>query len=361
MKKTNILLYSILSVLILFTSCSDDSDPLYQTGTYVSSASFIDPDSGKEYILAEGTGSNTFEVYEWQSSDYGTSVGMKYAIELDLYENEFESPIVLTTTSSTQARFSVDEINNAINQLGKTEIEPVRLKMRIVTNAYGGEEGISPLTEYPTIYSNHIELIVTPYKQAEPEYPDNLYMIGAEFGNWDWNSDGIIEMIPVWGKPGSFWCINYFSAGQGFKWAPNKAWGADFPELRQVTGYSVSDGNAILAADGLYVVYIDMAKGIIAIEEAKVYGMGDCFGDWTEGSYPFTIKDKVMTYTTTGAGELRMYAGSTYATSDWWTREFIIIGGKIVYRGTGDDQERINVAAGKIVTLDFRAGTGSIQ
>ena len=38
-----------------------------------------------------------------------------------------------------------------------------------------------------------------------------------------------------------------------------------------------------------------------------------------------------------------MYAASSIATSDWWTREFIILDGKIVYRGKGDDQERVNL------------------
>jgi hypothetical protein len=41
--------------------------------------------------------------------------------------------------------------------------------------------------------------------------------------------------------------------------------------------------------------------------------------------------------------------------------EFIILDGKIEYRGTGGDQTRVPVAAGKTVTLDFNAGTGTIE
>jgi hypothetical protein len=359
MKQYRILFFSILSALMLFSACTDDEDPKYEIGTYASSAQFTDPDSGKEYVLLEGTENNTFEVYGWSASDYGIPIGMRYTLELDLYDNNFEAPVTLLTTTDRQARITVSEMNNAISLLGVTNYEEAtRFKMRVVTKAYGGEEGITLLPDYPTVYSETIEFLVTPY-QSIAAYPTNLYMVGEEFGNWDWNSDGITEMIPVWGKEGSFWCVRYFNEGKGFKWAPKKAWGEDFPELDQVIGYSVSDGNAFVPASGLYMVYIDMAKGLIAIEEAKVYGIGDCFGSWDEGQYLFDITGNTASYTTTGTGELRMYAGSTYATSDWWTREFVIINGKIEYRATGDDQERVTVAAGKKVTLDFNAGTGS--
>jgi len=56
-----------------------------------------------------------------------------------------------------------------------------------------------------------------------------------------------------------------------------------------------------------------------------------------------------------------MYAGSSIATTDWWTREFNIIDGKIEYRGNGGDQAAVPVTAGKVVTLDFNAGTGTIE
>ena len=68
-----------------------------------------------------------------------------------------------------------------------------------------------------------------------------------------------------------------------------------------------------------------------------------------------------MTITTTAAGDLRIYAGSSAATTDWWTREFNIFNGKIEYRGAGGDQAAVPVAAGKKVTLDFNAGTGTIE
>jgi hypothetical protein len=75
----------------------------------------------------------------------------------------------------------------------------------------------------------------------------------------------------------------------------------------------------------------------------------------------FTEKDGMLTGTVKNDGDLRLYAASSAATSDWWTREFIILDGQIAYRGNGDDQPRVNVKAGAKVTLDFNAGTGVIE
>ncbi|WP_163307641.1 SusF/SusE family outer membrane protein [Dysgonomonas sp. 521] len=202
-----------------------------------------------------------------------------------------------------------------------------------------------------------------PVKVLSTLYPEELYMIGSEFGNWSWSSDGIVDMIPVNGTSGSFWTIKHFTAGEGFKWCSVKDWNGDFAELGSKEGYTVDGGNALIAESGLYMVYIDMGADKITIEPAKVYGMGDCFGGWDEGTHAFATSGSKMSFTTTGAGELRMYASSSAGpgSGNWWKAEFIIIDGKIVYRGNGGDQERVSVEKGKKVTLDFSNNTGTIE
>lgn len=194
-------------------------------------------------------------------------------------------------------------------------------------------------------------------------YPTTMYMIGDEFGSWDWSSNGIVEMTPVWGLEGHFWAVRYISSGKGFKWCAERAWSGDFFSLGEDLGYTVNDGNAFVAADGMYMIYMDMTSGKISIEEAQVYGMGDCFGGWDMGSHAFSPEEKTMTYTTSGSGELRIYATSEIAPigGDWWKMEFVPIDGKIEYRGNGGDQTRLNVEAGKKVILDFNAGTASFE
>ncbi len=199
--------------------------------------------------------------------------------------------------------------------------------------------------------------------------PTTMYMIGFDFGYWDWNSDEIVEMVPVNGVPGSFWTIQYFTAANGFKFCANREWNGDFTNLAgEYTGYTAADGNCFVEADGLYMVYIDLINEKVAIEPAAVYGMGDAFGDynWTENNSAnlFTASGKTLTATVTNDAALRMYAASSISTSDWWTREFNIFDGVVEFRGTGGDQDAVNVAAGQTVTLDFsvpNAATGSIN
>ena len=224
-------------------------------------------------------------------------------------------------------------------------------------------------------FGNGFKVTTAETGEYTPEFPENLYMIGSDFGNWNWDDAGVVEMIPVAGIEGAFWCINYFTAGSGFKWNSVKSWdeGSAFGNLdeNESIGFdNDGDGNAVIDEDGLYSVYIDMAADKIAIEPASVYGKGDCFGGWGSEEDPvdpllfaLDADGSTMSITTTAAGQLRMYAGFTDASVgwDWWRTEFIILDGKIVYRGNGNDQERVSVEAGKTVTLDFKAGTGVIE
>ena len=107
----------------------------------------------------------------------------------------------------------------------------------------------------------------------------------------------------------------------------------------------------------------------MAVEEAAVYGMGDCFGNWDvlKEENKFTVNEKTLVSPVTIAEkELRMYVAApsvieTFNANDWWRMEFMVFDGVITYRGAGGDQERVVVPAGKKVTLDFNAGTGVIE
>lgn len=196
-----------------------------------------------------------------------------------------------------------------------------------------------------------------------PTLPETMYIIGDGVGGWDWAGDYIVDMTPVNGKPGQFWAIRSIEAGKGFKFCAVKEWNNDFTGLGEDTGYTVDGGNCYVAESGVYMIYVDVDNKRLCVEPAQVYGIGECFGGWDQGmdNALFAAADGKLSVTVPNAGELRIYAASSIATSDWWTREFIILDGKIAYRGNGDDQERVSVAAGAKVTLDFNAGTGVIE
>ncbi|MBR5238495.1 MAG: SusF/SusE family outer membrane protein [Paludibacteraceae bacterium] len=198
---------------------------------------------------------------------------------------------------------------------------------------------------------------------AASALPSEMYMIGDAIGGWDWAGDYIVSMTPVHSAEGAFWTIKPLEAGKPFKFCPVKDWNGDFTGLGEDSGYVVADGNCSVEADGIYMIYVDVKNKKLVVEPAAVYGIGDCFGGWDAKmeAAKFAVEGQSLKVTVPADGNLRMYAESSAATTDWWTREFNVFDGKIEFRGKGDDQAAVAVTAGQVVTLNFADNTATIQ
>lgn len=351
-----------MAVIFAFVSCNDDTDPVLPQ--YKASV-LTHPANDTLYVLEQVNAAETLLTLDWTAyKQTDLLVGaVSYWIQVDTVGNNFSNAKTLKQVSginedveftSYTVSLSVEEVNKVlVNDLDLSVGSTSSIELRVITRVG------NVLIESSA--SNIFQARFVPYKAIDTS---SLYMIGADFGNWNWASADIVEMVPVNGLDGVFWCVNYFTANNGFKWAPKKEWGDDFSELASKSGYTVADGNAFVEADGLYMVYVDYPAGKITIAPAKVYGMGDCFGGWDSDKFLFTNDGKTTSIVTTDEGELRMYAGlptGITGGTDWWTREFIVLDGKISYRGRGGDQDRVVVKAGKTISLDFKAGKGVIQ
>ncbi|MCF8226704.1 MAG: SusF/SusE family outer membrane protein [Bacteroidales bacterium] len=216
-------------------------------------------------------------------------------------------------------------------------------------------------------------------KDAEtlPEYPDELYMVGASIGGWDWVANGK-QLIPVHSNPHLFWKIVYIEAGvadAGIKFAPAPEWVGDFgidAEAGATDGVydKGSDNVPDVAESGYYNIVVNLLDETIEVNPAMVYGIGDPFGDWDASTHAFTVDNTAKTVTSpafVADGELRIHTAASTMTNadgnpvDWWQAEFIVLDGNIEYRGAGGDQARVNVTTGQTVTLDFTTETGVIE
>ena len=214
-------------------------------------------------------------------------------------------------------------------------------------------------------YGDEPTILIEEYK----EFPEHMYMTGTDFGSWNW-AEGTVELVPVYvtdtgAGEGQFWTIRYLTAGNGVKFNSALAWnGGQFGSLGTNEGFTNDkDGNVLVAESGIYMIHIDLKRDILHVEPARVYGIGDCFGGWTEGIEDalFAADGQTLKTTLATGGEIRMYAASTIANTDWWTREFVFFDGKIAYRGKGGDQERVKLSAAQTVTLNFNEGTASVE
>ena len=219
------------------------------------------------------------------------------------------------------------------------------------------------------LYDVTLSIGTTPYKAtlkkvgdvAAPSLPESMYIIGDAINGW---SD-FVPMVKFNSQDGMFWIIRYLEAGKSFKFSPKAAWEGDFASLDSNTGFSVVSNNCQVAANGVYAIGVDFGGSKIVVEKAKVYGIGDAFGGWTAemSSALYQESGKTLTVTATAAGNMRSYVASSIlsASGDWWHAEFILKDGKIVYRADGGDPDAVPLTAGKKITLDFNAGTGTIE
>ena len=217
--------------------------------------------------------------------------------------------------------------------------------------------------------------------EPKPEYPEELYMVGATIGGWDWDANGI-QMIPVHSNPHLFWRIVWMdadAADPGIKFAPQKAWSGDFGVDGEATDGVYAQGSNNVpapATSGYYMVVVNLEDGSETIEvtEPLVYGIGDAFGgfDAFADANKFTVDNANMVMKSpalTGDGAVRMHVDASTMTPvgsdpavEWWQREFTIIDGNIEYRGTGGDQSgNVTGAVGQTVTLNFQDGTGTVN
>ncbi|HBF96170.1 MULTISPECIES: SusF/SusE family outer membrane protein [Proteiniphilum] len=345
MKKLN--LFIILIVTVLLFSCEKEQDmyrvlPAEQAGKPVLAA--------HDDIVIKLDNLESTTTFKWKKADLGVPAAPEYTLYVKTGEDKDAQRVSSAFADSLDVK--LEDLNKLLIAAGLEPGKAADVNFFVEASLY---------SEYK-VTSELIKLKVTPFK---PVYPDAVYMIGQAFGGWDWGNPKIVEMTPVNGHAGKFWAVRHFAnPGDGFKWNTKKDWGGDFFSLGKDVGFTTEGGNAFVSEAGFYIVLIDYTINTITIEPAQVYGMGDCFGGWNTGKYPFTADGNEMKITTANSGDLRIYANSSAAGvgGDWWRMEFILRDGKIEYRGNGDDQEpRVNVGAGKTVTLDFNSGTGTVN
>ena len=199
----------------------------------------------------------------------------------------------------------------------------------------------------------------------ESTAPEQMYMIGEQWGGWSWDSEDVAEFVPVWGAVGYFWITRFFEGGKEFKFCAVKAWNGDFGD---------NGNNVKIENEGFYTILVNGNDNTFEIMPAEVYGIGSAWGAnaWdfnADDPVKFVPEGKTLVATVTNTdGAVRLASKVTPSAAienvttpngwiDWWKTEFVYFDGKIAYRGAGNDQERVAVEAGQKITIDFNAGT----
>lgn len=227
---------------------------------------------------------------------------------------------------------------------------------------------------------------------GEPVLPPDLHLPGSMFiigSPYDWNWDNSVSLIPVNGHAGTeaspdgadskFWMIKYFNADDAIKFNTTKAWdGGEFgysaatDAAKTLAELSDEGGNIKIGKAGWYIVVVTINRSEdeksyvrkVNFLAPEVYALGNTVGTWdVPNSFKFSIPEdgnrEFVSPAFTAADELRM--SIKLDGIDWWRTEFIILDGKIIYRGNDGDQARVKVEIGQKAYLKFSDGTGTIK
>lgn len=192
-----------------------------------------------------------------------------------------------------------------------------------------------------------------------------IYMTGSAYNWTEWQA-----FVPVNGVDGQFWKVVYLSAGEEFKFAPQAGWGGDFG-ADQLTfadhaGAGLSGtGNVVVGKAGWYLLYLDATNKVLETYTPDVYLIGNTAGSWNvEVANAFGVpasKDgEFVSPAFVAEDEIRVCVHPKESV-DWWRMEFIVLDGKIDYRGNGPDQTRVMGQVGQRLYLNFTNGTGSVK
>ena len=382
----NIIKSALLVVmsLTLMTACSDDNDsnPSIQTPTEFKlntpalENTPIDLANSSKIILT------------CSQPNYGYTASVQYTVQVATKPDMSDAVELSETSSSAKVAVNASLLASALTNLyveqGKTEADfpmdvtaYLRLKANIVTSNGNVVDGTEILSN--TVSLNKVHLLFS----LPPVYlPSNVYIVG---NFCDWKFDNCFDMVQVYGTDNVFWHLAYID-DSGIKLNSAQKFNGD---ERGYAGITISgdcaddiidkDGNIASKNPGWYLVIVTTSvvnREIhydVQFNKPNIWLIGpaagsDDFAEEAEG-WSFTVP-------TTKDGEFvsPAFVGSVPAGTDkgvrmyvkipghdWWHSEFVPLDGKIKYRATGGDQDRVTGNVGQQVHLNFSKGTGEIK
>lgn len=165
MKKNLNLILALSFVSALMMSCSNEEDLriVAATGNYA----ILSPTSGDAVVLSPSTPTNPGLSLTWAKADYGTTpTVINYSVEVDKTGDNFDTPLVLTSSTNTFTSINSESLNVAALSLGLAPFEQGSIDIRIASSVGTPASDIK--------YSNVINYLITPYSTELPR----LYVVG---------------------------------------------------------------------------------------------------------------------------------------------------------------------------------------
>ena len=249
MKKIIYKLTYLTVLFALFYSCDDVERVYYNDG-----AGTVLTVSDDNLVLVEENSSNEILTLTWTQPDFGFSAAALYSIQIDVQGGDFSNPQIISVGGVFDKNFTVEELNAKLLSLSMTPNEEGVASFRIKAT----------LSEYQEIYSNTVNISVTPYSSLL-DLSTSLGVVGSATPG-GWGNENIPD-LPFYATATTNVYVAYVSLRNGeIKFRNNNDWSENWGD-DGADGTLDSYGANIAVSAGTYKIEVNFSSMTYTMEE----------------------------------------------------------------------------------------------
>ena len=246
------IIYKLTYLTALFTfiySC-DDIERVY----YNDAAETVLSLSDDNLILDEENAANEILTLTWTEPDFGFSAAALYSVQIDVQGGDFSNPQIISVGGAFNKTFTVEELNAKLLSLSMLPNEEGVASFRIKAT----------LSEYQEIYSNTVNINVTPYSSLL-DLSTSLGVVGSATPG-GWGNENILD-LPFYATATNNVYVAYVTLRNGeIKFRNNNDWSENWGD-DGADGTIDSYGANIAVSAGTYKIEVNFSSMTYTMEE----------------------------------------------------------------------------------------------
>jgi len=249
MKKIIYKLTYLTALFALIYSC-DDVERVY----YNDAAETVLSLSDDNLILNEENAANEILTLTWTEPDFGFSAAALYSVQIDVQGGDFSNPQIISVGGAFDKTFTTEELNAKLLSLSMLPNEEGVASFRIKAT----------LSEYQEIYSNTVNITVTPYSSLL-DLSTSLGVVGSATPG-GWGNENILD-LPFYTTATTNVYVAYVTLRNGeMKFRNNNDWSENWGD-DGADGTLDSSGANIAVSAGTYKIEVNFNSMTYTMEE----------------------------------------------------------------------------------------------
>ena len=239
-----------LTALFAFIYSCDDVERVY----YNDAAETVLSLSDDNLVLNEENAANEVLTLTWTEPDFGFSTAALYSVQIDVQGGDFSNPQIISVGGAFDKTFTVEELNAKLLSLSMLPNEEGVASFRIKAT----------LSEYQEIYSNTVNITVTPYSSLL-DLSTSLGVVGSATPG-GWGNENILD-LPFYTTATPNLYVAYVTLRNGeIKFRNNNDWSENWGD-DGADGTLDSYGANIAVSAGTYKIEVNFSSMTYTMEE----------------------------------------------------------------------------------------------